>query len=70
MTLYSGIEASPSEIIGKGIVLLRVNKEFDYEKQTFVDLVVIYFIYFHEFRMYLFAIILSIRDMILLKYYL
>nr|XP_022313030.1 cadherin-23-like [Crassostrea virginica] len=40
MTLYSGIEASPSEIIGKGIVLLRVNKEFDYEKQTFVDLVV------------------------------
>lgn len=70
MTLYSGIEASPSVIIGKGIVLLRVNKEFDYEEQPFVDLVVIYFIYFHEFRMYLFAIILSIRDMILLKYYL
>lgn len=40
MTAYDGIEVSPSEIIGKGIVLLRVNNSFDYEEQKFVDLVV------------------------------
>lgn len=40
MTPYDGIEVSPSEIIGKGIVLLRVNNSFDYEEQKFVKLVV------------------------------
>lgn len=40
MTAYDGIEVSPSEIIGKGIILLRVNNSFDYEEQKFVDLVV------------------------------
>lgn len=39
MTPYDGIEVSPSEIIGKGIVLLRVNNSFDYEEQKFVKLV-------------------------------
>lgn len=39
MTIYNGIEVSPSTIIGRGIVLLRVINSFDYEDQKFVDLV-------------------------------
>nr|XP_034311814.1 cadherin-23 [Crassostrea gigas]XP_034311815.1 cadherin-23 [Crassostrea gigas]XP_034311816.1 cadherin-23 [Crassostrea gigas]XP_034311818.1 cadherin-23 [Crassostrea gigas] len=39
MTIYSGIDVSPSTITGNGIVLLRVINPFDYEEQKFVDLV-------------------------------
>lgn len=43
MTAYNGIEVSPASIIGKGMILLRVNKSFDYEAHTSVDLVVKWF---------------------------
>lgn len=39
MTIYNGIDVSPSTIIGRGIVLLRVINSFDFEEQTFEDLV-------------------------------
>ncbi|XP_065923614.1 protocadherin alpha-3-like [Magallana gigas] len=39
MTAYNGIEILPASIIGKGMILLRVNKSFDYEAHTSVDLV-------------------------------
>lgn len=40
MTIYNGIDVSPSTITGIGIVLLRVINSFDYEEQKFEDLVV------------------------------
>lgn len=43
MTAYNGIEILPASIIGKGMILLRVNKSFDYEAHTSVDLVVKWF---------------------------
>lgn len=46
MTAYNGIEILPASIIGKGMILLRVNKSFDYEAHTSVDLVVKWFYFY------------------------
>lgn len=49
MTAYNGIEILPASIIGKGMILLRVNKSFDYEAHTSVDLVVKWFFFSYHF---------------------
>ncbi|XP_061191821.1 cadherin-23-like [Saccostrea echinata] len=40
MTAQDSVQASPGEIIGKGIVILRVIKPFDFEKEREIELVV------------------------------
>lgn len=40
MSLSDAVEASPRQVLGSGIVLLRLIKEFDYEEMQLVELVV------------------------------
>jgi hypothetical protein len=46
MSVCDAVEASPQEILGNGIVLLRVLKGFDFEEMQILQLVVKSCVYF------------------------